>query len=1466
MKKLYLLLFTSLLVAFSFAGTITSTATGGNWSATTTWVGGVAPAAGDDVIIADGSTVTADITTSCNSLTVGGGTSGTLVFNTSANVSLTVSGTVTISTGASILSSNVNPASLRTHSISIGGDLINNGTINFTAFANSKVNTMFTGAANNTFITSPTASTTFNNITINKGSSYSNVLDFNPSNTVTLPATGFLTISNGTFKLSGTVSISNQFFLTSTYIIGSTSGFWLNNPNAVVTAQASASVLLGGLIQITNGTYNAGTTASLLFSASSTGNLIIQGGTLNVSARLQVSAAGSTFNMSGGTVNVATVGNTTSASASFAAAGNFIMSGGNITIGVASSGTTKLDYNVSAIAPAITAGTLQLGTAATLASSSFNIQGITPNIVLSNVAGTNPGITQSDATTVYGNMTLNGSGTYIKGAFPLTIKGCSAANPGNIIISGTNALNINGSALAANALSFTSNYGNQTLTLGSGSIVSNQLPSVTINNTFPGGTVTLPSGLSIMPNATLALTRGIYNAGTGGTGTLTLGTTTAGTFTCIRTLGSLAASTVTFGSGTTTKSYTYDGPATINPGPELTTAASPIISALTVNNTLLNLTLNKTINVTSSLTLTSGIISTTTTNQLYLGTATVPATVSGGSASSYVNGPCVRYYAASSGGAASYTGNTIFPVGKNGIYMPVYLDPTVSSAGTLQLRAEAFDTNSGTNISATGGTIAPHRWEAFAINSTAAYLLDGIYIQLSDALISPSNNILKATSAAGVYSSIIPLTSKMTGAVSANVPGMTAAEFTGSGYFSFGDGCNPMGGPNDICLGSTGQVYTTYSLNSPSSGTWSSSAPGIASIDASGVITGAAAGSATIMFIGTAADACNGLTVVKVVNIVNCAGSKPGAVGTNITLWLKSNHNTILSGAVSQLDDKSGLNNHAVQTTTSLQPTIASSLLNYNQQVAFDGVDDVLPGTLANSSVISGTNAFSVFTVFMPNRIPGANIIYGNKIAVGNNTGFVYYRGSGVAVHRSSVGDILAGQSIVVGTSYISLFTRSGSTFSSYLNGSTPLTATNSNSIVAATYAIGGTTFSTDRMSGNIAEIITYNKSVNSLERVKITSYLCLKYGLTMDNSAGGSAGDYLLSDGTNAWSTALTPAYHKQVIGIVRDDASALMQKQSQTIDDSLRLFVGSLSASNLSNTGSISIDKSALVMGNDGGGPQWSASVAKPASVASRLVRTFKVTNTNFTNNFSIEIKCDTIGGLYNLGNLRFLVSTTPDFSAATVYAAPDVTFAFGSIIVNGISNSLIPANTTRYVTVGLSLVVLPIELTAFTAEAVDNKKVNLNWQTAAVTSNDYFTVQKSGNGNQWMDVEKVKAESFISTTRAYKVVDNNPLKGISYYRLYHPGINGEQRYSPIRTVHIYTNTLLLAYPNPSSGNITIEGTAAELSQLKFFTITGQDVSGQIQVISRNSSKIVVDLSRLSKGIYMMKTNTTVTKLFKQ
>src|SRR5205809_1015149 len=57
--------------------TITSTAGGGNWNTGSTWVGGIVPGAGSDVVIANSATVTIDVNTAAiNSLSVGQGTSG----------------------------------------------------------------------------------------------------------------------------------------------------------------------------------------------------------------------------------------------------------------------------------------------------------------------------------------------------------------------------------------------------------------------------------------------------------------------------------------------------------------------------------------------------------------------------------------------------------------------------------------------------------------------------------------------------------------------------------------------------------------------------------------------------------------------------------------------------------------------------------------------------------------------------------------------------------------------------------------------------------------------------------------------------------------------------------------------------------------------------------------------------------------------------------------------------------------------------------------------------------------------------------------------------------------------------------------------------------------------------------------------------------------------------------------------
>src|SRR5262249_3072978 len=114
--------------------TITSTGTGGNWSATGTWVGGVLPGSGDDVVISDGATVTIDTSPTVLSLTVGQGTAGILQFEQTTVRVLTVTGSVTIATGGTFRSNNA--GTVTTHALSVGANFTNNGTLDFSTNGN----------------------------------------------------------------------------------------------------------------------------------------------------------------------------------------------------------------------------------------------------------------------------------------------------------------------------------------------------------------------------------------------------------------------------------------------------------------------------------------------------------------------------------------------------------------------------------------------------------------------------------------------------------------------------------------------------------------------------------------------------------------------------------------------------------------------------------------------------------------------------------------------------------------------------------------------------------------------------------------------------------------------------------------------------------------------------------------------------------------------------------------------------------------------------------------------------------------------------------------------------------------------------------------------------------------------------------------------------------------------------------
>ncbi len=115
-------------------------------------------------------------------------------------------------------------------------------------------------------------------------------------------------------------------------------------------------------------------------------------------------------------------------------------------------------------------------------------------------------------------------------------------------------------------------------------------------------------------------------------------------------------------------------------------------------------------------------------------------------------------------------------------------------------------------------------------------------------------------------------------------------------------------------------------------------------------------------------------------------------------------------------------------------------------------------------------------------------------------------------------------------------------------------------------------------------------------------------------------------------------------------------------------------------------------------------------------------------------------------------------------------------------------------------------PVELIDFTASVV-NEKVILKWITASEINNDYFTIEKSKNGKDWIRVEEVKGNGNSTTNRYYSCFDHDPFSGVSFYRLKQTDFDGTFKYSPAVAVNFKGSPAVRIYPNPSHNQFLLD-----------------------------------------------------------
>jgi biopolymer transport protein ExbB len=160
-----------------------------------------------------------------------------------------------------------------------------------------------------------------------------------------------------------------------------------------------------------------------------------------------------------------------------------------------------------------------------------------------------------------------------------------------------------------------------------------------------------------------------------------------------------------------------------------------------------------------------------------------------------------------------------------------------------------------------------------------------------------------------------------------------------------------------------------------------------------------------------------------------------------------------------------------------------------------------------------------------------------------------------------------------------------------------------------------------------------------------------------------------------------------------------------------------------------------------------------------------------------------------------------------------------------------------------------ILPIELKTFTAYAVAEDLVEVHWSTLMETNNDFFTLERSVNAHDWIELFDIEGAGNSNVQRDYREFDFNPLKQTSFYRLKQTDFNGDYSYSNTQQVDVLTTDFsrVQLFPNPTSNAITIVGSEEELEELELYDLYGKNVSNMIFLNRRSSENILIDLSKL-------------------
>jgi len=353
----------------------------------------------------------------------------------------------------------------------------------------------------------------------------------------------------------------------------------------------------------------------------------------------------------------------------------------------------------------------------------------------------------------------------------------------------------------------------------------------------------------------------------------------------------------------------------------------------------------------------------------------------------------------------------------------------------------------------------------------------------------------------------------------------------------------------------------------------------------------------------------------------------PGGINADFRLWLKANRgiNLATGTKVTTWTDLGSLGKDATQATLENRPTFidaSTSNINFNPVVKFENNGSTLNQFMYNTingyythetfivmvpdgtvsapmTIISGTSASNPSYPNIPNEYTGIGLgdftsrltnekLWFNQWQSTNSPYYSVaddlgdYSKAGIINTRNKTTTASDGMDILFNSNNVSNQTSvsSGLSYSNlgYNDGGlwkgTPYNI--GKNLNDPTYG---------NLNGRVAEIISYASRVPDADRIKIETYLAIKYGITL--GINGTSKNYVDTGGNIIWNVTNNTGFNYNIAGIGSNADSDLDQKQSKSINDTneVTIGLGVIATTNGANINQFKKDRDFLVWGSDNG-----------------------------------------------------------------------------------------------------------------------------------------------------------------------------------------------------------------------------------------------------------------------------------------